>query len=325
MTPDFRSRLKSGELLVGCFVKTPSIHVVEILGHAGLDFAVIDQEHAPIEISQMDLLALAGRASGLPLLSRRWGRSTDWIAPLLDLGLTGVMVGIAPFDWQVHDTYFVVAHLHYVLIGGMLFPMFAAAYYYMPVISGRMMLPKLGRWTFWLMFLGFHIAFFPMHFTGLLGMPRRVYTYPDLPGWGTLNLISTLGGLISALAVLVFIVNLVWSARRGAPAGDNPWQAWTLEWATTSPPPPHNFDVVPPVRSRRGGRSVSSQEDRAHRIEFHGDRVKGCPVGVLRRERMVGEGTSRPSVDPRGNADEAVCDRSRVSAYLNRQRPGYRP
>jgi heme/copper-type cytochrome/quinol oxidase subunit 1 len=156
-----------------------------------------------------------------------------------------------PTDWQTTDTYYVVAHFHYVLVGGTLFAVFAGFYYWFPKVTGRMLSERLGKWHFWLNFVGTNVTFFIQHFLGLMGMPRRVYTYPDLPGWGIMNLISSVGGLISALAVLVFIVNIVWSLRRGALAGPNPWDAWTLEWATPSPPPPHNFDAVPPVRSRR--------------------------------------------------------------------------
>ena len=163
-------------------------------------------------------------------------------------GLSGVMVALVPFDLQVHDTYFVVAHLHYVLIGGMLFPMFAAAYYWGPVISGRKLL--LGRPTFWLMFLGFHIAFFPMHFTGLLGMPRRVYTYPEGLGWDWLNLTSTIGAFMFASGVLVFLVDVVLHFWRGEKVGRNPWNAGTLDWMMEIPPKDWGARSVPIVATR---------------------------------------------------------------------------
>jgi cytochrome c oxidase subunit 1/cytochrome c oxidase subunit I+III len=166
-------------------------------------------------------------------------------------GLSGVTFAAAPIDWQVTDTYYVVAHFHYVLFGGTAFGIFAGTYYWFPKMTGRLLGERLGNLHFWLTVVGFNLTFFVQHFLGILGMPRRVYTYPDLPGWGALNLVSTIGAFAMAFSVVVFAVNLVLSLRRGAVAGDNPWEAWTLEWATTSPPPHDNFDRVPPVRGRR--------------------------------------------------------------------------
>jgi len=165
-------------------------------------------------------------------------------------GVSGVVTAAAPFDWQVTDTYFVVAHLHYVLIGINLFPVIGAMYYWLPKITGRMLDERLGSWNFWTMFIGFNVAFFPMHIAGLLGMPRRIYTYPAGAGWDTVNLISTIGTYIFAVGVLLFVINLARSLRGGPLAGNNPWDANTLEWSTTSPPPVYNFAVIPTVRSR---------------------------------------------------------------------------
>jgi cytochrome c oxidase subunit I+III len=165
-------------------------------------------------------------------------------------GMTGIMVASVPLDMQLHDTYFVVAHLHYVLIGGAVFPLFGAWYYWFPKITGRMMSERLGKWQFWIAFAGFNLAFFPMHQLGMEGMPRRVYTYAESMGWAKLNFIATVGGALFAFSVLLFIINVVMTCRRRALAGDNPWNGGTLEWAIASPAPAYNFDRMPVVRSR---------------------------------------------------------------------------
>jgi heme/copper-type cytochrome/quinol oxidase subunit 1 len=165
-------------------------------------------------------------------------------------GLTGVMVASVPIDMQVHDTYFVVAHFHYVLIGGAVFPLIGAVYYWFPKITGRMLSETLGRWNFWLAMIGFNLAFFPMHILGLMGMPRRVYTYTPEMGWDHLNLLSTAGAMIFAASFAILIANVIQGLRRGATADDNPWDASTLEWATSSPPPPYNFSRIPVVTHR---------------------------------------------------------------------------
>jgi cytochrome c oxidase subunit 1 len=169
---------------------------------------------------------------------------------LLIGGLTGLMLASVPLDYQLHDSYFVVAHLHYVLLGGAVFPLFGAFYYWYPKFTGRMLSERLGRWNFWLFFIGFNLAFFPMHVLGLQGMPRRVYTYPAEMEWDKLNLLATGGAFVIALSVLLFIVNVLRSHRHGAPAGGNPWGADTLEWSVSSPPPAANFELVPVVHGR---------------------------------------------------------------------------
>ncbi|HEY2804383.1 MAG TPA: cbb3-type cytochrome c oxidase subunit I, partial [Gemmatimonadales bacterium] len=165
-------------------------------------------------------------------------------------GISGVMLAAVPSDWQTHDTYFVVAHLHYVLLGINLFPVIAAFYYWLPKMTGRLLDERLGRWNFWLMFTGMNLTFFPMHILGMLGMPRRVYTYPAGVGWTALNRIETIGAFLFAIGILLFIINVRRSLKHGAPAGRNPWGASSLEWSTDSPPPPYNFAVIPTVRSR---------------------------------------------------------------------------
>lgn len=165
-------------------------------------------------------------------------------------GVSGFMTASVPVDWQLTDTYFVVAHLHYVLIGINLFPVVGAVYFWFPKMTGRLLDERLGRWNFWTMFIGFNLAFLPMHLTGLLGMPRRVYTYAPDMGWTTLNVITSVGSYLFAIGVLLLLVNVLRSLRRGAVAGPNPWDAPTLEWSVCSPPPPYNFAVIPAVASR---------------------------------------------------------------------------
>ncbi len=162
-------------------------------------------------------------------------------------GITGVMLAVYPIDWQVHDTYFVVAHFHYVLVAGSVNAIFAALYYWYPKMTGRAMSESLGKLSFWLTFAGFNTTFLVQHSLGLLGMPRRIYRYADLGDWAVLNLISTIGSLILGLGVLVTVYNAVRSLKRGRHVGPDPWKANTLEWFVTSPPPPHNFDVIPRV------------------------------------------------------------------------------
>lgn len=165
-------------------------------------------------------------------------------------GITGVMIASVPFDLQVHDTYFIVAHFHYVIIGGVVFPLFGAIYLWFPKITGRMLGETLGKWHFWLMFIGTNVTFFPMHLLGMDGMPRRVYTYLPEMGWGDLNMLASMGAAVIATSVLLFAINVLVSLRHGAVAGADPWGAPTLEWATSSPPPPFNFQHLPIAESR---------------------------------------------------------------------------
>src|SRR5262245_57871126 len=176
-------------------------------------------------------------------------------------GLTGIMLASSPFDWQLCYSYFVVAHFHYVIVGGILFALFAAFYYWYPKFTGRMLSEGLGKWHFWLFVIGFHMTFDVMHIPGILGMPRRIYTYEPRPGWETLNLIVSIGAFIQAAAILVFVYNLVVSYWKGAKAGNDPWDAWTLEWSVSSPPPAYNFATVPTVASRRPLWDLKHPED----------------------------------------------------------------
>jgi cytochrome c oxidase subunit I len=176
---------------------------------------------------------------------------TAFLFQFLIAGLTGIMLAVVPFDWQLSDSYFVVAHFHFVLVGALLFTIFGAVYYWFPKATGRMLSERLGKWHFWLFVIGFHVTFDTMHIPGMLGMPRRIYTYEAGRGWDTLNMICTVGVAIQAAAILCFVGNVLWSVGKGKHAGNDPWDAWTLEWSTTSPPPEYNFAETPVVKSRR--------------------------------------------------------------------------
>jgi cytochrome c oxidase subunit I+III len=203
---------------------------------------------------------LATMLTGRPVLRTPFLFVLGFVVVFVVGGLTGVMFAVVPFDQQVTDSYFVVAHFHYVLFGGSVFPIFAGIHYWLPKISGRMLSEWLGQLSFWLIFVGFNLTFFPMHVSGLLGMPRRVYTYQAGLGWDVYNLLATIGAFVLAVGILAVVVNVVWSVRRGAPAGADPWRANTLEWSTSSPPPTYNFAVIPTVRSADPNWDV---EDRA--------------------------------------------------------------
>ena len=187
--------------------------------------------------------------------------SIAFLFQFLIAGLTGVMLSVSVWDWQLHNSYFVVAHFHYVLVGAIVFMIFAALYYWYPKMTGRMLDDRLGKWHFWLMVIGFHMTFDVMHFPGLLGMPRQIYNYEPDRGWTLMNQIISVGGFIQAIAVLIFVYNLVHSYFRGKKAGPDPWDAWTLEWLTSSPPPAYNFAVDPEVSSRRPLWDLKHPED----------------------------------------------------------------
>jgi cytochrome c oxidase subunit I+III len=211
-------------------------------------------------------------------------------------GITGVMVAAVPFDWQVHDSYFVVAHFHYVLIGGVVFPIFGGLYYWFPKWTGRMLGERLGQASFWTMLVGFNLAFFPQHFLGFEGMPRRVFTYRAAEGWDLLNLLSTLGTYVLAIGIAFTLVNLLLSAWRGAASGPNPWGAGTLEWAASSPPEPYNFQELPVVedpdplwvspgeaseRTRQTVRELAEPRRNVREV-FETTGIEARPVGVAR-------------------------------------------
>jgi cytochrome c oxidase subunit I+III len=245
------------------------------------------------------VIALPAGVQFVSWLATIWAGRPVWKTPFLFVvgflvifvlgGITGVMVAAPPFNQQAHDSYFVVGHLHYVLIGGVAFPIFAGVYYWFPKFTGRMLDERLGRWNFWLLFIGTNLAFFPMHIVGLLGMPRRVYTYEAGLGWEPYNLLSSIGVLVILLGIAVFIWNVARSYRRGEPAGNNPWGADTLEWAVPSPPAEHGWSILPIVRSRH----PLWDQDELHRGDERLERfVHGLSRWPLRWRAAVIVGTA---------------------------------
>jgi cytochrome c oxidase subunit I len=188
--------------------------------------------------------------------------AVGFIAIFVIGGITGIFLAVFPVDWQLNDTYFVVAHFHYVLMGGAVFTVFSGIYYWFPKMTGRMLDERAGKWSFWVMFIGFNMTFFVQHALGLSGMPRRIYTYQPGLGWSTYNLISTIGSFILGVGVLITILNVARSVTHGRIAGPDPWKGNTLEWFTTSPPPVNNFDAVPRVRSVEPMRDIRRQIER---------------------------------------------------------------
>jgi cytochrome c oxidase subunit 1/cytochrome c oxidase subunit I+III len=248
-----------------------------------------------------------------------WGGRVRFTVPMLFAlgfliifllgGITGVMVASLGFDLQVHDTYFVVAHFHYVLNGAVVFPIFGALYYWIPKMTGRMLSERLGKWSFWTMLVGFNVTFFPMHILGQRGMVRRVYTYQKGLGWDTLNMIVSIGSVVFAVGTGLTLLNIVISHRRGAVAGDDPWDADTLEWSTTSPPPEFNFEAYPIVNSRH---PLWDQQPlpRARDSEAEPERAQG-PMGAVRRQMAVTTG-----FDAKGDGLLPVPEPSAVPAVL---------
>jgi len=227
---------------------------------------------------------IATLATGRPVVKTPLLFVLGFLVTFVVGGLSGVMFAAIPFDQQVTDSYFVVAHFHYVLFGGAVFPILAAIHYWLPKMTGRLLDERLGRVSFWAIFVGFNVTFFPMHISGLLGMPRRVYTYPSGMGWGTLNLISTIGAAVLVVGLVAVLANIVWSLVGGRPAGNDPWGGDTLEWTTSSPPPEHNFESIPVVRSAEPNWDAESGAERVGLTLEHSTLVSSVVGGQFEAE-----------------------------------------
>jgi cytochrome c oxidase subunit 1/cytochrome c oxidase subunit I+III len=238
------------------------------------------------------------------LIATLWRGVVKWSTPLLFSlgfllifglgGITGVMVSVLPFDWQATDSYFIVAHFHYVLNGAVVFPIFGALYYWLPKMTGRMLNERWGKISFWTMFIGFNLAFFPMHILGILGMPRRIYTYAPGLGWDVLNVVVTIGSVVFGLGTGITLVNWLASRAKGKPAPNNPWDSDGLEWSTTSPPPDFNFEAIPVVEGRHPLWD-SEEMETAKSGDDEASKALG-PVGAFRRETPIVAGVAtRPA------------------------------
>ena len=238
-------------LMITALSFTVWAHHMFATGAVELPFFSITTEMISIPTGVLFFIWLATLWKGKIRLEPPMLFALGFIAMFLIGGIDGVWMASPAIDFAITDTYWVVAHLHYVLFGGTVFGIMAAMYYWFPKITGRMLSKRLGQWHFWLQFAGFNLTFFPMHILGLRGMPRRIADYAPNRGWSFLNLVASVGAFVIAVSIAVFLVNVFVSLRKPRTAPADPWLGNTLEWATSSPPPPHNFDALPRIRSNR--------------------------------------------------------------------------